>query len=194
MSLIKITRKIESLNELWARGFHIGTIKEFMYNDKRKMFQYAQFLVDTFDGFSVRTDNPPGSKTLPINLPILKNTDLEKLKGFVEKYKSEKTYILYQKRHYDDVIWQGCLWLDECRVLHGEINRKDKGLNNREAMSRTESLEHIMYGNGRYKGGFGPIRYQMIKSRIEPHDVVDASSYLENGQEAIYYKKLRRYY
>ena len=185
---------MDSLTELWVRGFPIGEVREFFFENKQKMFEYAQFLIYQYGGFSVRTDILPGSSRLPISLPTLKDGDLDSLNDFVGIHGNYVSYLLYQKRSYDTVVWQGSLWLDCARTLHGEINRQDKGLNTREAMLRTESLERGIYGNGRYDEGFGPIRFYLIKGKLTPSDLVDAASYLEGGREVVYYKQLRRDY
>ena len=184
--------KYDGILELKKLGLNVGEIKEFSYKEKDNLLKYAKFLDDTKGGFSVRTDFPPGDKRMGINLPILKDPTLDSLSKFVEEHKDKLTYLIYQKRDYNKVLWQGKLWLDDMKVLHGEVNFKDKGMNIRKALEKTENLELIKCGMGDYDERFIQVRSDLFKAKVGSNACVTASAYDEDGKVVIYYKELRR--
>jgi len=183
-----MARKFESILELKKLGLNIGEMKEFTYSEKEEMIKYAKSLIEKFGGFSIRTDFPPGDTRMRMNLPILQDPSIEKLKLFVEENKNKLTYLLYQKRDLDNVVWQGKFWVDDTKKLHGEVNAKDKKLNIRKALEQTANLERIECGMGNYDERFMKVRSDLIRTRIEPYTYVSASAYDEKGKIVIYYK------
>jgi hypothetical protein len=185
-------RKFESILELKERGLNIGEMDEFTYRQLDDALEYAKELIEKFGGFSLRTDFPPGDTRVRMALPVLKDPTLENLKEFIEENKDNLTYLIYQKRDYHNVIWQGRFILDDNKALTGEVNAKDKKLNIREALKQTSNLERIKCGPGGYDERFMQVRADMIKAKIEPYTYVSASAYDEDGKVVIYYKDMAR--
>ncbi len=185
-------RKFDRIKGMEELGLNVGELEEFEYSKKDAMIKYAKYLIDKFGGLFVRTDFPRHKKGINMNMPLIPNPTIQEFEKFIDKYKDSVTYILLQKRDDEHVIWHGRFWLDESKILYGEVNLTDKGINIRAALSKTENLEKIRCGQGSYDERFIKVRGDIIKTRLEPHTYFDASSYPENGRAVIYYKDISK--
>jgi len=183
-----VKRKIDSLEWLRSKGLNVGEIREFTYLEFDELAEYARKLTEEFGGFSVRTDFGKETRALPINLPMLKDPSIEELTSFVREHRDDFTYILYQKRDYENTVWQGRFWLEPGNVLKGEVNAVDKKLNWREALKKTKNLECVTCGPGNYDTRFMKIRYDLIQAGVGLYVMLDVSAYKEGDKTVVYYK------
>lgn len=185
-------RKFDSIMELKKRGLYVGEIKEFRFSELSVMLDYARRLTSEFGGFSVRTDYAEPSGRLPINLPMLADATITGFEDFVEKHGDSLTYILYERRDYSSVLWQGRLWLAPGKVLRGEVNAVDRGLTWRQAMKQAAHLEQISCGPGGYDERFLKVRSDLLRAGLEEGVIADASAYGVGGRVLVIYKGLGR--